>query len=98
MNNESEDRIEVLLVSLNVEPLDQSCGKLRMDDNGPETWNWCVSSQFPISKTISKSDDMIILGAGDPHRGYAIHAQMKGGKMDEDATIQTPNNAVIAKI
>ena len=97
-NNESEDRIEVPFLSVSVEPLDQSCGKLRMDDNGPEIWNWCVSNQFPISKIISKSDNRIILGVGDPHRGYMIHAQMKGGKMDGDATIQTPNNAVIAKI
>ena len=97
-NNESEDRIEVPFLSVSVEPLDQSCGKLRMDDNGPEIWNWCVSNQFPISKTISKSDNRIILGVGDPHGGYTIHAQMKGGKMDGDATIQAPNNAVIAKI
>lgn len=69
-----------------------------MDDNGPEIWNWCVSNQFPISKTISKSDDRTILGVGDPHRGYTIHAQMNGGKMDGDATIQTPNNTVIAII
>ena len=98
MNQDNDENIQVPMLTVDVAPFDQSCGNLRMEDNGPEIWNWCVSNQFPISETISKSENVTVLGVGYPHQGYSIHAHMKDGKLDGDATIQTPNNVVIAKI
>ena len=97
MNQKSDENIEIAMLEVNVSPLDQSDSTYRNDDNGSEIWNWCISNQFPISEIISKSENMVILSTGDPHQGYTIHTQMKDGKYDGDATIQSPENVIIAK-
>ena len=85
------------MLEVNVSPLIQSGVTYKNDDNESEIWNWCISNQFPISEIISKSENMVILSTGDPHQGYTIHTQMKDGKYDGDATIQSPENVIIAK-
>ena len=97
MNQKSDENIEIAMLEVNVSPLIQSDSTYRNDDNGSEIWNWCISNQFPISEIISKSGNMVILSTGEPHQGYTIHTQMKDGKLHGDATIQSPENVIIAK-
>ena len=97
MNQKSDENIEIAMLEVNVSPLDQSDSTYRNDDNGSEIWNWCISNQFPISEIISKSENMVILSTGEPHQGYTIHTQMKDSKLHGDATIQSPENVIIAK-
>ena len=97
MNQKSDENIEIAMLEVNVSPLIQSDSTYRNDDNGSEIWNWCISNQFPISEIISKSENMVILSTGEPHQGYTIHTQMKDGKLHGNATIQSPENIIIAK-
>ena len=97
MNQKSDENTEVSMLEVNVSPLIQSDSTYKNDDNGSEIWNWCISNQFPMSEIISKSGNMVILSTGEPHQGYTIHTQMKDGKYDGDATIQSPANVIIAK-
>ena len=97
MNQKSDENIEIAMLEVNVSPLDQSCSTYKNDDNGSEIWSWCISNQFPISEIISKSENMVILSTGEPHQGYTIHTQMKDGKLHGNATIQSPENIIIAK-
>ena len=97
MNQKSDKNMEISMIEVNVSPLDQSGVTYKNDDNGSEIWNWCISNQFPISEIISKSENMVILSTGEPHQGYTIHTQMKDGKLHGDATIQSPENVIIAK-
>lgn len=90
MNQISDSNIEMSMLEVNVSPLDQSGVTYRDVDNGPEIWNWCISNQFPISEIVSKSGNIVVLSTGDPHQGYTIHTEVKNGKLDGDATIQSP--------
>ena len=90
MNQESDDHTEITIVDVNVSLLYQSGVTSRNVDNGSEIWNWCISNQFPISEIVSKSGNIVVLSTGDPHQGYTIHKEVKNGKLDGDATIQSP--------
>ena len=86
------DAVEVV----DVAPLDYS-GNIGM--NKPfdvETWNWCITSQFPISQ-VDKNNNKVVLQIGSPHQSYTIRTTMKNNKLNGPAVIVTPNNKVIAE-
>lgn len=70
----------------------------KITDMSVESWNGCITDQFPISNLITKSENMALFSTGSPHQGYSIFAHMENGVFDGSATIRTPGNLVIAKM
>ena len=61
-----------------------------------DTWNWCITSQFPISR-VEKDNNTVVLHIGSPHQSYTIRTRMKNNTLDGPAVILTPSNRVIAE-
>lgn len=61
-----------------------------------ETWNWCITSQFPICQ-VDKDNNKVVLQIGSPHQSYTIRTTMKNNRLNGPAVIMTPNNKVIAE-
>lgn len=93
INNQSKSDAlsEIAMIEVDVLPLCQSGVAYRNYAIGHEGRKWCITNPFSINGIISKSENMVILSAGDPHQGYTIYTQMKGGRLNGNATIQSPN-------
>ena len=71
--SKSDAHSEIEMIEVDVLPLCQSGVAYRNYAIGHEVRKWYITNPFPINGIISKSENMVILSAGDPHQGYGIH-------------------------
>ena len=97
MDSISSKDLKAVSSDISILPFQITMDSWNTDKNDVEVWNWCISTQFPIHSVIMNDGNSVILEVGSPHQGYTIHAHMNDGRLNGNATIQTPNNSVIAE-
>lgn len=61
------------------------------------TWELCITEQFPVVNYVEKLNEKVICDIGPPHNGYKLETTLHKKKFNGKAVLRDPEEKTIAK-